>query len=419
MGAADPRLRRRFLAALAAACAVMLGLVPSPAGASTAVAPTAAAAKAAAAKAADPVGGPLLGSRGVVVHLGKGAPRLPKGLTARAFVVADLDSGEILAARDPHGRYLPASTLKLLTARALIPKLDPKKRVRPSFAAVNIEGSKVGLVQQHTYPVATLFTAMLISSGNDAANTLAETAGGYRATTALMNAAAVNLQAKDTFARNPHGLDAPRQRSSAYDLALIGRAALQLQDFRKYTMVRKTYLPKKGKGRFEIHNRNKLLLNNYPGVIGGKSGYTVAAGHTFVGFAQRGERRLVVTIMKAKLSYYSTDLVPLLDWGFKAAGKVQPVGHLVPPLDEIRPAALPQAAPAAAPGSNAGARLQAAADSSSDSGLLGLDLHLRWWHLAVPLAVVTIAVLLLGARRRRRRRRGFYMPQTKLRLPVR
>jgi D-alanyl-D-alanine carboxypeptidase (penicillin-binding protein 5/6) len=388
---------------LAAACAVVFALGAPPA----------------AAKAADPVGGPLLASRGVVVQKGKSAPRLPRRLTAKAFVVADVDSGEILAARDPHGRYLPASTLKLLTSLALIPRLDPKKRVRPSFEAVNVDGSKVGLVQQRTYSVATLFTAMLISSGNDAANALAETAGGQRATVRLMNAAAINLQAKDTLARNPHGLDAAGQRTSAYDLALIGRAALQLPEFRRYTMVRKAYLPKKGKGRFEIHNRNKLLLNDYPGAMGGKSGYTLAAQHTFVGFAQRGNRRIVVTIMKAKPSYYSSDLVPLLNWGFRAAGRVQPVGHLVPPLDEIRPAALPQASPAAAPGGNAGARVQAAEDSGADRGLLGLDVRVRWWHLAGPAALLTIVVLLLVARRRRRRRRGFYMPQTKLRLPVR
>ncbi len=97
------------------------------------------------------IGGDRLGSPGVVVDVD--APKLPEGLTAASWLVADLDSGEVLAAKDPHGRYAPASTLKTLTAVTLIPVLEPDRKVVPTFDDINVEGSKVGLVQRVGYPV--------------------------------------------------------------------------------------------------------------------------------------------------------------------------------------------------------------------------------------------------------------------------
>jgi D-alanyl-D-alanine carboxypeptidase len=407
MGAEPPPRRTPRIVAVAAAYAVALGLGAPPAGAAPPAQNRAAAV--ALVRASEPIGGPLLAGRGVIARLRTGAPALPKHITAKGWLVADLDSGAVLAARNPHGRFLPASTLKTLTAVTLIPRLDPDKLVRPSFDAVNIEGSKVGLIQQRRYAVSQLFVALLIASGNDAATALAEAAGGTRKTAALMNQTAISLQAKDTFVRNASGLDAARQRSSAYDLALIGRAGLALPAFRTYTMTRKAYLPAKRKGkRFEIYTHNQLLRRDYPGALGGKSGFTAAARHTFVGFAQRGNRRLVVTVMKADKGYYP-DVKALLDWGFKAAGKVDPVGELVPPLDEL-------VVPGAASAGAGGGGVQAA--PAGGGALLGIGLHLRWWYAGAP--VVLLLLLLVSARRRRRRRRrGYYGPQTRLRLPVR
>lgn len=397
MGAViSPRLQR-LAATVSIAVLGPLLLGPSAARAST-----------------DPVGGPLLGSRGVVVQRGPGAPKLPK-ITAKAWLVADLDTGEVLAARNPHGRYLPASTMKVLTAAALIPKLNPRKRIRPSFEAVNIEGSKVGIVQQRTYTVDQLFVAMLIASGNDAATALAEAAGGETATVRLMNAEAANLQAKDTHARNPHGLDAKGQLTSAYDLALIGRAALKLPAFARYNLTRKAHLPhkKRKKGTFEIYTHNRLLRNDYPGALGGKSGYTAAARHTFVGFAQRGKRRLVVAVLKADKGYYP-DVEKLLNWGFKAAPKVQPVGNLVPPLDEVPP----EIVSGSSSGTAAAGEAAALTDPADGRRLFGRRLRLPWWYGVAAVFAVAVSGLTLGIRRRRRRRRGFYGPRSKLRLPA-
>src|SRR3954452_17856209 len=136
---------------------------------------------------APPVGGPLLTGHGEVVSPLVGAPRLPQDLTAAAWLVADADTGEVLAAKAPHARYLPASTLKTLTALTLIPLLDPHQQVKATYDDAVVDGSKVGLVPGMRYPVRTLFKAMLVVSGNDAAGALADAAGGKRHTVELMN----------------------------------------------------------------------------------------------------------------------------------------------------------------------------------------------------------------------------------------
>lgn len=274
-----------------------------------------------------PVGGAQLGTRGTVVA--PGAPSLPRTV-AESWLVADLDTGEVLASKNPHGRFAPASTMKALTATTLIPRLDPDLRVRPTFEDVSVDGSRVGLVQQLAYPVRQLFTAMLVVSGNDAANALATANGGLAKTVAEMNAEAGRLQAFDTHAANPHGLDHPTQLSSAYDLALIARAGMKLPEFREYVKIKRSAISGPGGKSIAIATHDRLLWN-YPGAIGIKNGYTSRARATFVGAATRGGRTLVVTVMKTHPRYWP-EAAALLDWGFGAsAAGVTPVGQLVEP----------------------------------------------------------------------------------------
>ena len=234
------------------------------------------------------VGGNRMGTVGLA--LPAGAKPLPKDISARGWVIADLDSGDVLAARNPHGRYPPASTLKWLTALTLLPKLDKRKRVVCSYADVDVDGTRVGLVQYGRYSVDLLFQAMLMASGNDAANALARVAGSVPSTVAAMNATARSIQAYDTHAATPSGLDGPHQLTSAYDLALIGRADLARADFRKYTAQKLGTIPAQGTKyhSFQFANDNKLLYN-YPGAFGGKNGFTDAAHHSFIGAAKHGE----------------------------------------------------------------------------------------------------------------------------------
>src|SRR4051794_2006867 len=288
---------------------------------------------------ADPVGGPLLAGRGVVEQPLAGAPALPTGLTSAAWLVADLDTGQILAAKSPHMKYLPASTLKTLTALTLIPRLDPNQLIRASQRDAAVDGSKVGIVPGMRYSVRKLFTAMLVVSGNDAADALAEAAGGVSRTVGLMNAEAQHLQAYDTLARTPSGLDGPGESTSAYDLALIARAGLQLPDFRRYVATIKSTVPAPHHKHFQIYTHNHLLTT-YRGDIGVKNGYTVAAHATYVGAATRHGHTILVTMLHAQ-PYFWDEAKSLLNWGFAAEGTVTPVGTLVGPQQATPPSAAP------------------------------------------------------------------------------
>ncbi|MFJ2031475.1 D-alanyl-D-alanine carboxypeptidase family protein [Streptosporangium sp. NPDC087985] len=292
----------------------------------------------------EPVGGTKLGERGLVAPPGVKAP--PK-TAARSYVIADADTGEVLAAKDPHGRYLPASTLKALTALTLIPKLDKNQRIRPSSRAVNEEGSAVGLVSKPLYTVQDLFKALLLVSGNDAAMALAEANGGLAKTLQDMNAEAKRLHAFDTVAKTPSGLDKPGQSSSAYDLALIARAGLANPDFRRYISTKTDKFPAP-KGYYEIGNHNKLLWR-YKGMIGVKNGWTSKALGSFVGAARRDGHTIIVSIMRHD-GYFWNEVADLLDWGFATRGKVTSVGRLVDPVPDAAPLPTRPALQAAPPG---------------------------------------------------------------------
>jgi D-alanyl-D-alanine carboxypeptidase (penicillin-binding protein 5/6) len=278
------------------------------------------------------VGGPQLASRGLIVDYATSAvPRLP-AVRASAYVVADGTTGAVLAARDPHGRYLPASTLKVLTAVALIPVLNPAGTTVASGLATSTVPNVAGLVAGQRYPISDLFAALLTISANDAAIALAQAAGSYFRGIALLNATAARLQARDTHAVDPNGLDAPGQLTSAYDLALIARHALAMPAFMRYDQVRAApFRVKPGKPPETLFNQNRLLAN-YPGGIGGKIGWTSAAGATYVGMARRGGVTLIVTLLHCPALTEITSAEKLLTWGFAADGKVIPVGTLVSPV---------------------------------------------------------------------------------------
>jgi serine-type D-Ala-D-Ala carboxypeptidase (penicillin-binding protein 5/6) len=351
------------------------------------------------AHAADTVGGSRMAAKGVVVS--PGAPPLP-ATAAASWLVADMETGEVLAARDPHGRYAPASTLKILTAHTVIPRLDPGKLVQPTWDDVNIEGSRVGIVQKMRYSVKDLLTAMMVVSGNDAAHALATANGGMSKTVAEMNAEARRLRAIDTTARNTSGLDHPQQRSSAYDLALIGRAAMESPAFRGYVATKRYYMPAPGKKTIYLASHDKLLWN-YDGAIGIKNGYTVKARATFVGAATRGNRTLIVSMMKTNPRYWP-EAAALLSWGFKAASAgAEPVGQLVEPA----PTAEPLAA-AKAPGTAKGQAAAALRPATPREGVPILPTTLVGAGLAVA------GGSLLRTRRGRRR----YRSRLKLDLPL-
>ncbi|MFE6841575.1 D-alanyl-D-alanine carboxypeptidase family protein [Streptomyces sp. NPDC057686] len=293
------------------------------------------------------VGGALLGKPGVQVNPLAGAPALPTNLTGRSWIVADAESGEVLAANNAHWRLPPASTLKMLFADTVLPGL-PKDKVHKvtdqDLEGVGAGSSLVGVKEDHEYSVHDLWLGVFLRSGNDAVHVLAAMNGGIDKTVKDMQAHAEELQALDTHVVSPDGYDAPEQVSSAYDLTLIARSGLQKQDFREYCGTAEAKFPGRqepGKPReyFEIQNTNRLMtgasgLSPYKGIAGVKNGNTTMAGSTFTGAAQQGNKKLLVTVMNPSaggLNSVYEETAGLFDWGFAAIGKVKPVGELVPP----------------------------------------------------------------------------------------
>jgi serine-type D-Ala-D-Ala carboxypeptidase (penicillin-binding protein 5/6) len=299
------------------------------------------------------IGGEGLAGNGLSVPVG--SPELPATLAATSWLVADLDSGEVLGACGAHRYGAPASLQKLLLAATVLPKLAPADVTTITAGDLDFEpgSSAVGLMLGGTYSVDDLFLGLFLNSGNDAANTLARLGGGSRGvagTLADMNAEAHRLGAWETHAETPSGLDGPGQVTSAYDLALIFRACFGYENFRRYIHTENARMPAqppKHPDGFAIQNDNRLLYE-YPGALGGKTGFTDIARHTFVGAAERNGRRLVATVLGAEIRPQRAwqQAASLLDWGFALARDAS-VGHLVVPGEAEKLMAPPSPTPAA------------------------------------------------------------------------
>jgi D-alanyl-D-alanine carboxypeptidase (penicillin-binding protein 5/6) len=259
-----------------------------------------------------------------------GAVSLPTG-PAPAWIVADMDSGEILAGHDEYVTHPPASTIKTLLALVAIDELPMDATVVASDADAKVECNCAGVKAGRTYTTQELLDGLLLVSGNDAANTLAHMLGGTDAAVAKMNAKAASLGATGTRAGSPSGLNGPGidGYTTPHDLAVIFRAALNNPTFAAITSTPSAPFPGDS-GPVNLVNQDEMLFR-YPGMLGGKTGFTDTARKTFVGAAQRDGRRLVVAMMYGLIveggPTYWDQATGLLDWGF-AQGNSQGIGKL-------------------------------------------------------------------------------------------
>src|SRR5579875_1967247 len=237
--------------------------------------------------------GALVVALAVVSGAPGAAAQEPVRITATAAVLMDARSGEVLYSRNPHLRWPPASTTKILTALVALQSrpLDAPIRISPEVARFR-EGSVVGLPEGAEIPLRDLLYGLLLQSGN---------------------AEAERLGARDTHFTSPHGLYAPDHYSTAYDLALITRAALRIPAFREIVRTRRWVFDPPGGPARVLWNHNRLL-SRYPGADGVKTGYVHQSGQTLVASATRDGWQLIAVLL------HSTDLwgdaARLLDYGF-------------------------------------------------------------------------------------------------------
>ncbi len=277
-----------------------------------------------------PIGGNALGGCGVVAAAD--TPPVPGDISAEAWVVADLDSGAIIAARDPHGRHRPASVIKVLVAMESLNELNLNKTVDGTPDDVAAEGTKVGVAPGGSYTVNQLLHGLLMHSGNDAAHALAMQLGGMQTAVQKINMLAGKLGGRDTRAATPSGLDGPGMSTSAYDLGLFYRYAWENPTFADIVHTRTFDFPGHADHPgYQLENDNQLLYH-YPGALGGKTGYTDDAGQTFVGAANRDGRRLMVVLLHGTRQPIAPwqQAAHLLDYGFATAPGTR-VGTLIEP----------------------------------------------------------------------------------------
>jgi D-alanyl-D-alanine carboxypeptidase (penicillin-binding protein 5/6) len=261
---------------------------------------------------------PLAGAEPNIQPVGNVAP--PEG-PAPAWIVADMDTGQVLAEREMNVAHPPASTIKtllVLTALDEVTNLDAT--VVGTEDDTHVECSCAGIEPGRTYTARQLLDAILLMSGNDAANALADMIGGYENAVAKMNAKAASIGALGTQASTPSGLDGPAGAGSTTprDLAVIFRAAMANPVFAATIAQTAATFPT-AQGDKPIVNDDELL-HRYPGTLGGKTGFTDAARKTFVAAADRDGRRLVVAMMYGLIKEggptYWDQAMGLFDWGF-------------------------------------------------------------------------------------------------------
>lgn len=252
----------------------------------------------------------------------------PNGVSVKAegAILIDGDTGTVLWGQNIHKSYFPASITKVMTALLVIENCSLDETVTFSHDAVyNVESksSNAGINEGDKLSVKDCLYALLLKSANESANALAEHVAGSREAFAdMMNARAKELGCQNTHFANPSGLNNPEHYTSPYDMALIAKAAFQNPIFQEIDSTTYYKLPPNSinKEGLSIYPGHKMIRKStpyyYPGIVGGKTGYTSLAGNTLVTCAQKDGMKLITIILKGSTPQYWSDTKNLLDFGF-------------------------------------------------------------------------------------------------------
>jgi len=254
---------------------------------------------------------------------GTAEAQLYEPIQAQSYCIMDADTGRVLSAQNQHTMLPPASTVKVGTALMAVDSLRLTDRVPVSYRAAEAPPSKIYLKPGQTYSVHDLLYAIMLPSANDAARALSErVSGSEERFAAQMTSRLRQLGAYRTNFATASGLSDPGQYSTAYDLCLIFRHAMQNPTLAKIMSTKSYILPN---GRMVRNNNWSLFTADC--AVAGKTGYTRASKHTFVGMFENNNRRIIVSLLGSPDKW--ADLRLLIPKGLDEIGA--PIAPL-PPL---------------------------------------------------------------------------------------
>jgi len=239
----------------------------------------------------------------------------PDAILSRGALLMDAQTGEVLYARNPDERLLPASTTKLMTALIVYEKLGGFRGNVTIEESDRAEPSNIPVVPGETISVYTLFHALLIESANDSARALGRyVAGSNEAFVGMMNQRALAMGLFNTHFNNPNGLPAPEgtHYTSCADLMQIFRAVIKYPELARILST-KAYTIETASGVHPLRNHN-LLLGRYPGMGPAKTGWTEAARHTYACAVTQNGHTLLLTLLDSPNKWLDAEI--LFNWGF-------------------------------------------------------------------------------------------------------
>jgi D-alanyl-D-alanine carboxypeptidase (penicillin-binding protein 5/6) len=247
------------------------------------------------------------------------APALTAGaagldITARSFVIMDAKTGEVLLSYNPQVFLPPASTLKVMTAMYVLDHLKLDDKITVSATAAAAPASKIAIKAGEVYTVEELLYALMLSSANDAARALAERVSGSEEAFARdLTKQVRQWGAYRTTLATANGLPADNQFSTAQDLALLFRKAMDTPELAKIMSTKYHTI----QGGRELRNHNRFLFTT-PLAVAGKTGFTKASKHTFVGLFKKDDKAIIISLLGSQQKW--ADLRPLIEKGFELEG---------------------------------------------------------------------------------------------------
>ena len=238
------------------------------------------------------------------------------GVSARYACVIDALTGNVLFEKNAHERHSMASTTKIMTALVALENAELSDVVKVSNNAAGTEGSSIYLKSGEEITLEHLLYGLMLASGNDAAIAIAEHVGGSVPNFAkMMTDKAKSLGLKNTSFKNPNGLDADGHYTTAYDLAIITRAALENEKFKEIVSTKTKNISNGNESYMRTLSNHNKLLSLYNGCIGVKTGYTKKTGRCLVSAAERDGFRVIAVTLNAPDDW--NDHKNMLDNAFK------------------------------------------------------------------------------------------------------